>query len=112
MKTADILKIDGVYAVSAVISKEISGVYCGELPGAALGKLKENEAWLTACANINTLAAAYQKNAACVIICDGSQIDDEFKKIADEYEITVFRTHLPVYETAVKIHSLIKSSLN
>ncbi len=52
------LKIDGITALSPVISSEISGVYCGELPGAALGKLKENDVWITAFANINTLAAA------------------------------------------------------
>lgn len=106
MKTEDILKIDGITALSPVISSEISGVYCGELPGVALGKLKENDVWITACANINTLAAAYQKNAACVIICDSTGTDEEFSKTAARHNITVFSTALPVYETAVKIYRL------
>lgn len=106
MKTDDILTIDGITPLSPVISSEICGVYCGELPGVALGKLKANQVWLTACANINTLAVAYQKNAACIIICDNTSTDEEFEKTAAEHKITVFQTDLPVYETAAEIYRL------
>ncbi len=107
MKTNDILKIQGFSAISPVITCEIHGAYCGELSGMALGRLKKNQIWITAAVNINTLAVAYQKNAACIIIAENSAVDDEFIQTAKKYEVTVFVTKLAVFEIAVLIGGLL-----
>lgn len=110
MKTDAILKVKDFEVISPVILKEICSAYCCELPGMALGKLKENQAWITAAVNINTLAVAYQKKASCIIISENTAVDDEFVKTATQYRITVFRTKLPVYETAVLLGSILKNN--
>lgn len=116
MKTENLLGIRGITPLSYTVSREIRGVYCGEMPGEALGKLKSGDVWITACANLNTLAVAYQKDASCVIIADNIKTDDEFDETAVKHGVTVFKSIMPVFETAAAVYDsdrafFIKSSV-
>ena len=107
MNNKNISVLKDFLAVTEISPTPISGVYCGELPGNALGKLKPGNIWITACANINSLAVAFQMNAACIIAADNPKLSPEFCQIAKEHGITVFKTTLSSYETAVEIYHLI-----
>ena len=83
---------------------EIGTVYCCDLLSVAMGKAPKDCAWVTVMANMNTLAVASLAEAACVVLAEGAELDDQAVKKASDQGITVFQTELPVFEAALSIH--------
>lgn len=86
------------------INREITVPYCCDLLSIAMGKMPQRAAWVTVMANVNTLAVAALAEAACVIIAEGSRLDEAAENKAREQGITVMYTDLPVFEAALKIY--------
>jgi DRTGG domain. len=86
------------------LNREISVPYCCDLLSVAMGKMPQGAAWVTVMANVNTLAVAALADAACVILAEGSRLDEAAKTKAREQGITVMYTDLPVFEAALKIY--------
>lgn len=107
MKPFDINKIPDFIQVSYGRNPDITGIYCCDLLSMALGKLKENQIFITVISNINTLAVAYQKKASCIVISENIPQDNEFISIAEKYGITVFRTKLSTFEAALKLNEIL-----
>lgn len=89
--------------------REITGPYCCDLLSIAMGRAPEGCAWVTVMGNINTLAVASLADAACVILAEGVTLDEVALAKAKEQGITVLRTELPVFETALQVHQLMKA---
>ena len=83
---------------------EVTGVYCCDLLSVAMSRVPEGAAWVTVMSNINTLAVAALTEAACVIIAEGSAIDDIVVNKAVEQDITLLSTELPVFDAALAVH--------
>lgn len=107
MKPLDINKIPDFLQVSFGRNPEITGIYCCDLLSMALGKLKENQIFITVISNINTLAVAYQKKASCIVISENIPQDNEFINTAEKFGITVFKTKLSTFEAAVKLYAIL-----
>ena len=60
-------------------------------------------AWVTVMGNMNTLAVATLADVACVIMGEGAALDEIALKKAQQQEITVLATELPVFEAALWI---------
>lgn len=56
--------------------RQIEGAYCGDLLSMVMGRAKENDAFVTVMANVNTIAVAVLADVACVILCEGIHFDD------------------------------------
>jgi hypothetical protein len=54
--------------------------------------------------NVNTLAVASLADAACIVLAEGSHLDEPAMNRAKEQEMTVFETSLPIFEAALKIY--------
>ncbi len=110
MTVKDLINSDIFEAVNSGIHTEtkIERVYCCDMLSLALARASEGCAWITVICNINTLAVAYRTKAACVIIAEGVAVDENFRKEAESHGITVFRTTLPVFEAALKLHNIVK----
>jgi AICAR transformylase/IMP cyclohydrolase PurH len=54
--------------------------------------------------NINTLAVAALADAACIILAEGSILDEAAQKKAKEKGITVLLTGLSIFDAALLIH--------
>lgn len=89
------------------ISREIAVPYCCDLLSIAMSKMPQNAAWVTVMANVNTLAVAALADTACVILAEGSRLDEAAIVKAKEQGITVMYTNLPVFEAALKVHNKI-----
>jgi DeoR/GlpR family transcriptional regulator of sugar metabolism len=50
--------------------------------------------------NINTLAVAALADASCIILAEGSKLDEPALNKAKEQGITVLTTELPIFEAA------------
>lgn len=87
--------------------RQIKGAYIGDLLSWVMGRAKENDAWITIMSNINVVAVAALADVSCVILAEGVVLDGECLAKAEEKNINVLVSDMPVYETAVKISQLI-----
>lgn len=88
-------------------SREIEGVYIGDLLSWVMGRAKEGNAWITIMSNINTIAVATLADTACVILAEGVTLEDDVKATAVAKGINVITTKLSAYEAAVKLSQLL-----
>lgn len=86
------------------LDREIEGVYCCDLLSIAMGRMPANSAWVTVMGNMNTLAVGALADAACILLAEGSNLDEAALSKAKEQGITVYKTELPIFEAALLIH--------
>lgn len=85
----------------------IKSVFCCDLLSIAMGKAPAESAWVTVMANINTLAVATLTEVSCIVLAEGTNLDDNTLEKANSKGITVFTTDLPVFDAALIIHGAI-----
>lgn len=78
--------------------------FCCDLLSVAMGKAPAGCAWVTVMGNVNTLAVASLADAACVIMAEGTMLDDAAVQKAKVQGITVLKTELPVFAAALAVH--------
>lgn len=106
MKVLDLIQ-DGSFKVlneGNNQEREIRMPYCCDLLSVAMGRMPADSAWITVMGNINTLAVATLADAACIILAEGSHLDDTAMSKAKQQEITVFETELPIFEAAYIVY--------
>lgn len=86
--------------------REITVPFCCDLLSVAMGRAPAGCAWVTVMGNMNTLAVASLADAACVIMAEGSALDEVALKKAKEQEITVLDTELPIFDAALKVYQM------
>jgi hypothetical protein len=84
--------------------REISVPYCCDLLSVAMGRMPADSAWVTVMGNVNTLAVATLADSACIILAEGSNLDEPALNKAREQGITVFLTELPIFDAALIIY--------
>ena len=85
--------------------REISVPYCCDLLSYAMGKMPADSAWVTVMGNINTLAVAALADAACIILAEGSKLDEPALEKAKEQGITVLETQLSIFHAALAVYN-------
>ncbi|NLP17113.1 MAG: hypothetical protein GX379_08755 [Clostridiales bacterium] len=85
--------------------REVTVPYCCDLLSISMGRMPSGAAWVTVMANINALAVATLAEAACIILAEGSNLDEPAMIKAKEKGITVLRTNLPVFDAALIIYN-------
>ena len=88
-------------------SREIRDVFCCDLLSIAMGRGIEDAAWVTVMGNINTLAVMVLTDMACIILAEGSRMEDAGIVRAQQEGFTILRTEEPVFTSALKIHEMI-----
>ena len=86
--------------------RDIEKVYCCDLLSVAMSRAPENGAWVTVMGNQNVIAVASLTEVSVVIIAEGMRFDQAAIDAA-KGKVTLLRSPLPVYETAVKIGGLL-----
>lgn len=81
--------------------REITTPFCCDLLSVAMGKAPAGCAWVTVMGNMNTLAVASLADAACIILAEGTALDEAAVKKAKIQDITVLATEKPVFDTAL-----------
>lgn len=106
MKVQDLFNTSGFEVLNEGenTQREILSPYCCDLLSIAMGRMPADSAWVTVMGNINTLAVAALTDAACVILAEGSKLDEPAQSKAKEQGITVMATDLPIFDTALLIH--------
>lgn len=83
--------------------RDIEGAYCGDLLSLVMGRAKENDAFVTVMANVNTIAVAVLADVACVILCEGIHFDEAALARAKQQEVCVLETEESTFAVALKL---------
>lgn len=89
------------------LQKTVAGGYTGDLLSWVMACLPADYVWLTVMGNVNVIAVATLKNAACVILTDSAGLDDEAKKKARKQRIVVLSSGQNSYELSAALHALL-----
>ena len=84
-------------------TREIKGAYCGDLLSWVMGRAKEDDAFVTVMANVNTIAVAVLADVACVILCEGAHFDEMSIKRAEQQEVCILESEEPAFQLALKL---------
>jgi len=82
--------------------REATGMFCCDLLSIAMARAPEDGVWVTVMGNANVVAVAALTDVSCVVIAGGYAFDDAAVQAA-KGKVTLLRSDLPVYETAVLI---------
>ena len=83
--------------------RDIEGAYCCDLLSLVMGRAKENDAFVTVMANVNTIAVAVLADVACVILCEGIHFDEACIARANQQEVCILVTVEPAFSVALKL---------
>jgi DRTGG domain. len=111
MKVVDLIQAEVFKVVNEGkdTQREICIPYCCDLLSIAMGKMPTDSAWVTVMGNINTLAVATLADASCIILAEGSKLDEPALNKAREQGITVLETEKPIFEAALLVYHKINA---
>lgn len=84
--------------------REISKIFCCDLLSIAMNRAPADGVWVTVMGNRNTLAVASLTDTACIVLAEGTVLDEGTLAKAGEEGVAVLATELPVFDIALKIH--------
>ena len=79
---------------------EIEGAYCGDLLSWVMGNGEPGQAWITVQVHMNAVAVAKLREFSCIILADDASITEEVIAKAEEENLAVIESHIPMFETA------------
>jgi len=88
---------------------ELTKPFCCDLLSLAMGRGSKGCVWITVMGNINTLAVASLNETGCIILAEGSSLDEAAAARAVQEDITVLSSGLPVFETALAAYKILQS---
>lgn len=90
------------------LNKEVSGGYTGDLLSWVMARLPADAAWLTVIGNVNAVAVAYLKDAACIILTDSAPLDEDARAKAQQQGVAILSSELGSYELGAKLMELLR----
>ncbi len=108
MKVSELTKALGLEVVTkGDDSRNVTGCYIGDLLSWVMGKASEGDAWITIMSNINIVAVATLTEAACIILCEGVNVDEDVIQKAEAEGVAILKSPKTAYETALLISGVI-----
>nr|WP_319489094.1 hypothetical protein [uncultured Caproiciproducens sp.] len=71
------------------LNRQVTGGYTGDLLSWVMARLPEGAVWLTVMGNINAIAVASLKDAACIILTDSAPLDEAAFDKAQQLDFAV-----------------------
>lgn len=92
------------------LSREISRVFCCDLLSIAMGRAPMDSAWVTVMGNVNTIAVATLADVSCVIMAEGTALDEVGRARAKEQGVTVLAAEEPEFEAALAVYEALNGA--
>ena len=83
--------------------KEVNSLYCADLLSWVMVHASANCAWCTVLGNVNSIAVAVTACVSVIILCEGAEFDKDALLRAEQNQVFLVRTGLPVFEAAAAI---------
>lgn len=104
MKVSEIAAKLSLKALSqADSSREITGVYIGDLLSWVMGRAESGDAWITIMSNINIVAVASLADVACIILAEGVVPDENVCATALQKGINIYTSDKTAYQLAATL---------
>ena len=84
-------------------SREVTGVYIGDLLSWVMGRAECGDAWITIMSNINIVAVASLADVACIILAEGVVLDENVCTTAQQKGINVYTSEKTAYQLAASL---------
>ena len=107
MTVTELIEKLGLEVESEGQDKEITGCYTGDLLSLAMSNVLSGNIWVTVQTNINTVAVATLTDAACIILPQGLNPDENARMKADNEEVYILSSDKTAYELCAQISGLI-----
>ena len=104
MTVAEAAKVLGLTVLCGDDSREIEGVYVGDLLSRCMSRVTEGCLWITIMSNINAVAVAALTDPACIVFCEDVEIEEDMLQRAREIDITIAKSSLDAYALCVAYH--------
>lgn len=82
----------------------ITKPFACDLLSFAMSKASNGCAWFTVMGNVNTIAVSVLTECACIILCEGAELDEAASEKAKQQNVTVFSTDMPVFDAALMLY--------
>ena len=89
------------------LSREVTGVYCGDLLSWVMGRLSEGEAWVTIMSNVNIIAVATLADPSCIILSENVLPDEDVLTRAQGQGVNLLRSKKTTFEVCSDIKGAI-----
>ena len=84
-------------------NREIGGGYAGDLLSWVMGRLGEDEAWVTIMSNVNVVAVAALTDPACIILSEGVSPEEGVLERARLQGVNMLRTSNTTFEVCADV---------
>lgn len=89
-----------IIAGEDALNRDIESVFCCDLLSFVMGRAPANSAWVTVMGNVNAVAVAALADTACLILAENAEIEEKAVERANQQDIAVLKTALPIYAAA------------
>lgn len=83
-----------------ISDREVSGCYIGDLLSWVMGRATSGDVWITIMNNINIVAVASLTDCACILLCEGVNVEKEIIDKANSQDIVILQSDKTAYELA------------
>lgn len=88
-------------------SREITGVYIGDLLSWVMGRASSGDAWITIMSNVNILAVASLADTSCIILAEDVKLEADIIETARQKNINILSSSAGIYDTAVVLSQVL-----
>ena len=96
-----------VWLNTADPTRELRGVYCGDLLSWVMGRLEEGNAWVTIMNNVNIIAVASLADASCVILAEDTEAGEDVIEKARSNSINLIKCKESSYEICCRLGKIL-----
>lgn len=88
------------------LTREVNGVYSGDLLSVVMANAKEKQIWLTVQTHINVVAIASLIDISAILIVENMDVEEDTIKKSNELGIPIMRTNKTTYELSIELYDL------
>ena len=85
------------------LDRPVSGCYIGDLLSWVMGRAQSGDMWITIMNNINIVAVASLTDCACILLCEGVNVEEDIIAKANIQDIIILQSDKTAYELACLI---------
>lgn len=89
----------------STMDTDITRLFTCDLLSICMSKASASCAWVTVMGNVNAVAVAVLTDAACIVLAENISLDEAALAKAEQQQVTVLKTALPIFDAALLIHS-------
>ncbi len=86
----------------------ITKPFACDLLSFAMSRASSGCVWFTVMGNVNTIAVSVLADCACIVLCEGAELDETALEKAKQQGVTVFATEHPIIDAAIMLLESVK----